>query len=429
MELIVHKTGLLSGSVTPPSSKSQNIRGLIFALMAAGKSTLINVLDSEDMSDAMRVCQDLGARLTRQGMEITVESSGLPLAVNAPAIYSGNSGITTRFALPLLGYRQNPAPIIFDCGDQMRARPIRTLVDALRNLGLTMEYQSRSGACPLVVSGHLLGGKTEVEGLSSQYLSALLIALPCAERDSEVSVQDLHERPYVEMTLKWLQEQQIHYDHRISANSDIFSIPGRQRYQPFRKILTGDFSSASALIIAGVLLGDPVELQGLDMQDPQGDKRLITILQEMGADIVVESSRLVIRGGKKLTGIRIDANDIPDLLPVLAVIGTQATGKTAIVNVKQARIKETDRIHSLTQGLTRLGATIEEYPDGMTIYQSPLKGNRVRGFGDHRTVMALSIAGLIADGATLIDDAEAIDKTFPTFIETMQALGARMETA
>jgi 3-phosphoshikimate 1-carboxyvinyltransferase len=425
MDLIVHKTDLLSGAATPPSSKSQNIRGLIFALMAAGKSTLINVLDSDDMSDAMRVCQDLGARLTRQGMEIIVESSGLPLAVNTPAIYSGNSGITTRFALPLLGYRQNPTPIVFDCGEQMRARPIRTLVDALRNLGLTIDYQSQPGACPLVVSGHLLGGRTEVEGLSSQYLSALLMALPCAERDSEVSVRDLHERPYMEMTLKWLQEQKIQYDHRISANSDIFSIPGRQRYQPFRKILTGDFSSASALIVAGVLLGDTVELHGLDMHDPQGDKRLITILQEMGADIVVESSRLVIHGGKKLTGIRIDANDIPDLLPVLAVIGTQAVGKTAIVNVKQARIKETDRIHSLTQGLTRLGATIEEYPDGMTIHQSTLTGNRVSGFGDHRTVMALSVAGLIAEGTTLIDDAEAIDKTFPTFIETMQALGAR----
>ncbi len=106
--------------------------------------------------------------------------------------------------------------------------------------------------------------------------------------------------------------------------------------------------------------------------------------------------------------------------------GTAAVGKTAIVNVRQARIKETDRIHSLTQGLTRMGAIIEEYPDGMTVYQSPLKGNRVKGFGDHRTVMALSVAGLIAEGATLIDDAEAINKTFPTFIETMQALGARI---
>jgi 3-phosphoshikimate 1-carboxyvinyltransferase len=428
MELTVHKTSRLSGMVTPPSSKSQNIRGLIFGLMTEGETVLANTLDADDTHDAIQVCHALGAAIIQRNSEIIIESAGLPLPTTANAIYSGNSGITTRFSLPLLGYRQNPTPIEFNCGEQMRARPIRTLVEALRNLGMQIEYLEQPGACPLRVSGRLTGGKTGIDGLSSQYLSALLMALPCAEQDSEVTVLDLHERPYVEMTLQWLREQNIHYQHQHSGNSDVFKITGRQRYHAFRKNLTGDFSSASSLIVAGVLLGGTVELLGLDLQDPQGDKRLIEILQEMGANIVVEPSRLLVHGSR-LTGIRIDANDIPDLLPVLAVIGAHASGKTTITNVRQARIKETDRIHSLTQGLTRMGAVVEEFPDGMTIHHSPLKGARVNGFGDHRTVMALSIAGLTADGVTIIDDAQAINKTFPTFIEQMQTLGAKMEIA
>lgn len=428
MNLVIHKTAELSGSATLPSSKSQNVRALLFALLAQGQSTLINVLHSEDTADAIRVCQNLGGVVTQQGTEILLDSRGLPLLSTAEHIYSGNSGITTRFVLPLLGYRLNSAePVVFDCGEQMRARPIQTLVEALRNLGLDIQYLAQSGTCPLRVSGRLLGGKTQVDGLSSQYLSALLIALPCADQDSEITVVDLHERPYIKMTLNWLDEQQIHYNHRVCGRSDIFHISGRQRYRPFQKILTGDFSSASYLIAAGALLGNVVELHGLDMQDPQGDKRIVNILQEMGADITVEASRLVIRGGKNLTGICIDANDIPDLLPTLAVIGAQAAGKTSIVNVKQARIKETDRIHSITQGLTRMGVRVEEQPDGMTIYPGALKGAQIRGFGDHRTVMALSLAGLMAEGTTIIDEAQSINKTFPTFVEIMQNLGANME--
>lgn len=428
MELIAKKTTVLSGVATPPSSKSQNIRALFFALLAGGRSKLANVLDSEDMQDAIRVCQALGAKVIRQDTHLIVESSGLPLLNTARIIHSGNSGLASYFALPLLGYRQDAAePLVFDCGEQMRRRPVCPLVDALRNLGMEIQYLEHSGAFPISVRGRLRGGVTRVDGLSSQYLSALLIALPCAEQDSEISVIDLHERPYAEMTLAWLREQNIQYDHAISGNKDIFKVPGRQHYRAFEKTLTGDFSTASYLMAASVLLGDFVELRELDMCDLQGDKRLVEILNEMGANIVVEPSRLIIAGGgDALTGIRIDANDIPDLLPVLAVMGTQASGKTSIVNVKNARIKETDRIHSMVQGLTRMGARVEEHEDGLTVYQSTLTGNHLRGWGDHRTVMALAIAGLIASGETVIDDAEAINKTFPTFIETMQSLGANM---
>lgn len=428
MYLQVQKTRLLSGQVIPPSSKSQSIRGMILALIAHGESTLMNPLDSDDMQHAMNVCKQLGATITVHKDKLVIKSTGLPIQTEAQKIYTGNSGITTRFIMPLLGLRQNSEqPIILDCGDQMRARPIHSLVNALRDLGLNIQYLDKQGALPVSISGQLKGGTTQVEGITSQYLSALLLSLPWAPLDSEITVKNLHERPYVEMTLNWLKEQNIHYTHTCMEDKDVYQIPGNQRYNSFYKVIAGDFSSASYLIAAAVLTEGSVQLTGLNMQDPQGDKRLVYILQEMGANIEITLQGLTIHGGADLKGIKIDANDIPDLLPTLAVIGTYAKGKTEMINVRQARIKETDRIHSMTEGLTRLGAKVEEYDDGLTVYQSKLQGAHVKGYDDHRTVMALALAGMLAEGSTWIDDSHAIHKTFPTFVNIMQSLGANMK--
>ncbi len=428
MNLKVEKSLTLNGKVVPPGSKSQSIRGIIFALLSEGESTLMNILDSDDTQDAIRVCENLGAKITTHDNQLILKSGGLPVNTNANTIHTGNSGITTRFILPVLGLRKNSLqPIIINCGEQMRRRPIHSLVTALTHLGLTIQYVENAGVLPVSVSGMLTGGIAEVDGITSQYISALLVSLPCAENDSEITVKNLHERPYMEMTLNWLREQHIQFTHRTEKNTDIYHIKGKQKYKNFVTSIAGDFSSASYLIAAAALTEGCVELSGLNMQDPQGDKRLVTILQDMGADITIKPHSLIIQGGKKLKGIKVDANDIPDLLPTLAVIGTQAIGKIEIHNVRQARIKETDRIHSMTDGLTRLGAKIDEYEDGLTVYQSKLLGTKVKGYGDHRTVMALSLAGMLADGSTIIEDAEAINKTYPAYIKTMQSIGAKME--
>lgn len=423
MELVVHHTPIFTGMATPPSSKSQSIRALILALLARGESSLLNVLDSDDTRDAIRVCEQLGMQC--RGSQ--VYSSGLPLQPQSTTLNTGNSGITTRLIMPLLGLRQDPhTPLILDCGEQMRARPIRSLVSALTLLGMTVDYLRLQGQFPVAISGHLMGGNAEVDGITSQYISALLIALPCAPQDSVITVKNLHERPYMEMTLDWLRQQGIQSSHQSSETHDIFYIQGKQRYQPFQTTIEGDFSSASYLIAAGAFTPGDLELQGLDIHSQQGDKRLVTLLQRMGAAISSKDNGLNIQGGRQLTGIKIDANDIPDLLPTLAVLGTIATGQTEIRNVKQARLKETDRIHSMTEGLRRLGARVDEFDDGMIVYQSNLKGTDVKGYGDHRTVMALALAGMIAAGETRIDEAESVHKTFPEFVTLMQSLGAQM---
>lgn len=426
--LLIHKSAGLNGQVTAPGSKSQSIRALILATLATGRSTLRNFLHAEDTADAIRVCRELGATIHVAGDCVTVEGSGLPVQTLATRVDTGNSGITTRFIMPLLGLRREAArPVTLTCGAQMRARPNRPLIDALQRLGMTIHYLESDATLPVRISGELKGGAATVDGLTSQYISALLLALPCAANDSTITVPDLHERPYMEMTLRWLQQQGIAVDHQRKKTTDIFRIRGGQRYHAFGAAIPGDFSSASYMMAAGVLTAGAVTVRGLDMQDPQGDKRLVAILQQMGADIEIRSDALLIRGGRPLTGARIDANDIPDLLPTLAVIGTQTSTPLEIYNVRQARIKETDRIQSMTEGLRRLGAHVTERDDGMTVTPGPLTAARLRGFGDHRTVMALAVAGLLADGETEIEDAEAIDKTNPGFVAMMRSLGAAIE--
>lgn len=420
MNLIVKNTQHLKGVITIPGSKSQSIRALIIALLSKGKTNIKNLLDSDDTQHAKNLCANLGAKILNE----IIESPGLPLEPRSLHLNSGNSGISTCFILPILGLRKNTEQeIILDCLEQMQKRPIESLIKALRQLGMKID----KNALPLKITGKLLGGKTEVEGTNSQYLSALLLSLPCAPQDSEIRVKNLQERPYVELTLNWLKKYNIDYLHTQDGAWDIYHIPGNQQYRANDVLISGDYSSASCAIVAAAILPGLVNIQGLAANDAQGDRKLIAILQEMGAKILVEKSHLQIQGGYPLKGRVIDASDIPDLLPILAVLGTYAEGKTEIINVAHARIKETDRIKSMTLGLKKLAARLEERPDGLTVYQSKLHGAEVEGYNDHRTVMALSIAGLIAEGVTSITNAESINKTYPDYVQTMQKIAANME--
>lgn len=448
MILKVTKTTSLNGKITIPSSKSQCIRALLIATLAKGESILHNVLDADDIRVAIEVCKSLGAEIVK--IEPACHNfclkvlGGVSSKVSTGKIFTGNSGITTRFVLPILGLRQNfDEPILLDCDEQMRARPIESLALALGNLGMNIKFVHDQKSClPLEVRGKLKGGLTCVDGMTSQYLSALLLACPCALEDCEITVEDLHERPYVEMTLQWLREQDIQFNHEQNQADggkiiDIFKIKGGQSFKPFEKVIAGDFSSASYFLAAGALLPGEIVINGLDMNDPQGDKRMINILREMGADLkidqansvegVKQTDRIIIKGGKSLKGLRIDANDIPDLLPTLAVLGTQAKGKTEIFNVAQARIKETDRIHAMASGLRKMGAKIEETKDSLVVYKSKLYRAQAHGYFDHRTIMALALAGMLAEGESHIDTAEGINKTFPTYVSLMNSIGAKME--
>ncbi len=429
MKLIIHKIHKIAGKVAPPSSKSQTIRALFLATLANGESSLKNFLFCDDTESAIRVCQGLGAVITKiESDNLKIIGAGLPLNVSDKVVNSGSSGITTNFSLPLLGLRKDLSrPVVLDCSAQMKQRSIMSLVSALQNLGMQIKSLETNSVCPLSITGKLLGGEARVSGLTSQFMSALLLSLPLAENDSSILVEDLHERPYLEMTKALLKEQKIIFKHLSGNGFDVFKIKGGQRYLPFQKTIPVDFSSASYLIAAGVLLYGQVKLDNIDTTDCQGDKKMVDLLLQMGADIKIDDKKMVISGGKSLRGIKIDANEIPDLVPALAVVATQAEGCTEIYNVVHARDKETDRIRSMSIGLSAMGAYVEEKGDGLIIRKSELRGAEVNGYGDHRTVMALAVAGLLAEGETTISTAEAISKTFPNFVQLMNILGANIQ--
>ena len=432
MEVHVSHTPSISGCLTVPSSKSQTVRALLLALLGDGTSVIRNMLDSDDTTAALECIQALGAAvvITKDDSGITtahVTGTGLPIQAATKKIFTRNSGITTRFLLPMLGLAEGDMVFELDCGEQMRSRPIEPLCAALRSLGMTIESGEGPDIFPLRVSGRLRPRNIEVDGITSQYISALLLSLPWLDDPSEIFVNNLNERPYVEMTVRSLETLGVSVGWTRDGVIDIFKIQGGARVNGFDRSIPADFSSASCLIAAGVLLAGAVTLEGFDFDDPQGDKRLIEIVREMGADISVNGSTLQVKGGRELVGIRIDCNDIPDLVPALAVIGTAARGVTELVNVPQARLKETDRIRSMATELAKMGARISEVDDGLRIEHSEIRGAALHGYSDHRTIMALSIAGLIARGSTIIDTAEGVSKTYPEFVRDIVSLGANMK--
>ena len=412
----------LSGSVQIPSSKSHTIRAVTIASLASGQSIISQPLDCLDTRAAVEVYRALGAQIETVGDRWKVEGTGGSLSQPQAEIDVGNSGTTLRMAMGSAALLPNSAKVRFTGDEQIRRRPHGPLLKSLNDLGAKAVSLAGNGTAPLEISGQLSGGKTTIEGTTSQYVSSLLLCTPLAENDSEIRVQKLNEWPYVQITLDWLNSQGIRYEQEEWS---LFKVHGRQSYGSFRRSIPADFSSASFFLVAAAITGSTVTLRGLEMSDSQGDKAVVDYLEMMGAQIDCEDRLIRIIGGE-LEGTDIDMNTTPDALPAMAVAGAVARGQTRLVNVPQARIKETDRIACMAQELKKMGIRCEELPDGLVVEGGNLKAADLSGRDDHRIVMALAVAGLAAKGTTRIDTAQAAAVTFPNFTELMSQLGADM---
>jgi len=409
------------GIVRIPGSKSHTIRALFLASLAGGQSKIKKPLLSDDTRSAVEACRAFGAEVIFRDDEYIVNGfDGVPLTPG-DVINVGNSGTTLRIAMMTAGLAEGAT--VFTGDDQIRRRPLGPLIKAMNNLGAEAFSTRNNGMAPVVVRGKLKGGETELDAVTSQYLTSVLINAPLVPDDTVVRVTRLNEVPYVDMTLWWLEKLGTQY-----SNEDyrVFTIKGGQKYKPFSVTIPGDFSSATFFMVQAAVSGGEFLLRNLDMTDPQGDKTVLDYLSEMGAVVETREDGVYIRG-RNLRGIEIDMNSTPDALPAMAVAGCFAEGETRLVNVPQARIKETDRISVMCSELRKMGADIEELPDGLIVRKSRLKGTSVSGFGDHRIVMALAVAGLNTDGETVIDTAEAINITFPEFVTLMRNCGGCME--
>jgi|YelNatPaOPRAMG01_1025707.scaffolds.fasta_scaffold21942_4 3-phosphoshikimate 1-carboxyvinyltransferase len=414
----------LRGAVTVPGSKSHTIRAVAIASLAAGTSRIEAPLESGDTASAVRVFRALGARIDCQPGLWTIAGTGGDLRAPAEPLDAGNSGTTVNIAMGTAALLR-AGQVTLTGDEQIQRRPNGPLIAALNDLGAHVASVRGNGCPPLMIRGRLRGGTTTIECKSSQYLTSLLLNCPLADGDTVIQVPVLEERPYVEMTLDWLRRQGIQF---AQTGLREFRIPGRQAYRPFTWRIPADFSSATFFLCAGAIGDNDVLVRGLDLNDPQGDKAVLDYLRQMGARVDVLPDGIRVRPGR-LRGCRLDLNATPDALPMMAVLACFATGTTTLANVAHARIKETDRITTMREELTKLGAKVTELPDGLVIEGGPLTAAEVTGHHDHRIAMALAIAGTALAGETIVHTAESATITFPTFADCLRGLGADVRVA
>jgi 3-phosphoshikimate 1-carboxyvinyltransferase len=417
---LVSGEGKLSGKVEIPGSKSHTIRALAFALLAEGESEIKKPLDSADTLSCVDMIEQMGATVSRERDLWRVRGLGRNIPVPGDVIDVGNSGTTLYIGLGIASLIEGYT--VFTGDDQIRNRTAKALITTINELGGEAWSTRGNGKPPVIVKGKLAGGKTSIEAVTSQYITSLLISLPLLENDTTVAVPLLHEKPYVSMTLSWLDRFGIEYENREYRE---FFIKGGQEYREFSEHIPADFSSATFFLVAAAITGSELSLEGLDFRDTQGDKEVVNILKRMGAEVEISEASIKIKGSG-LTGGSFDLNAIPDSLPALAVAACFAEGETRLYNVPQARIKETDRISVMCSELKKLGAHIEELEDGLVIGKSELRGGEVEGHGDHRVVMALAVAGLASKGEVTISTAESVSITFPNFSDLMNGAGGNI---
>ncbi|SEK64354.1 3-phosphoshikimate 1-carboxyvinyltransferase [Haloferax larsenii] len=414
------------GRTRAPPSKSYTHR----AILAAGYSdgaVVRDALVSADTKATMRAVEGFGGSADREGQ--TVEVTGFDGRPETPAdvIDCANSGTTMRLVTACAGLGENLTVLTGD--ESLRSRPQGPLLEAVSDLDGRAESTRRNGLAPLVVGDGMTGGTVEIPGdVSSQYITALLMAGAVTDEGIDVELTtELKSAPYVDITLEVLADFGI----EAERTDEGFSVPGGQSYRPTggEYSVPGDFSSMSYLLAAGAVAGsedEPVVIEGA-RPSAQGDSAIVDIVRDMGAavDWNEDAGELTVSPAP-LSGTTVDVGDTPDLLPTIAVLGAIADGDTVIENCEHVRYKETDRVSAMAEELSKMGTHVTEEQDCLTIHggQTDLVGAEVDGRHDHRIVMSLAVAGLVADGETTVAGSEHVDVSFPNFFETMRDLGA-----
>ncbi|MDD3566143.1 MAG: 3-phosphoshikimate 1-carboxyvinyltransferase, partial [Methanothrix sp.] len=410
----------VSGDVEVPPSKSYTHRAITISALGPGGSVKRPLL-SADTRATIRAAEAFGAEIAIEGETLAVAGAGGGPKTPENVIDVENSGTTLRIMAAVAALTDG-AVLTGDAS--IRRRPNGPLLKSLCDLGGEAFSIKKDDCAPLVVRGRIRGGRTVLDGsVSSQFLSALLISCPLAEGGSEIEIKgELKSRPYAEITLEMLRAAGA----KIETDFERFAVQGGQSYDLGGYTVPGDFSSASYLLAAAAVTGSSLSVRGL-RPSKQGDSAIVSILQEMGAKISWDRSEGVLEiEGRELSGVEVDASLTPDLVPTIAVLGSVAEGQTVVKNAEHVRHKETDRLRAMATELSRMGAKIAERPDGLVIEGGRLRGARVSGHHDHRIVMALTVAGLVA-GDTTVDTAEAVSVSYPGFFEEMARIGASVQ--
>ena len=401
--------------LTVPSSKSHTLRAILFAALADGTSQIERFLVSPDTTAMIKAVFSFGATVHIQND--TLKIRGVAGKLQPPhAIECGNSGIVLRFIGALAALLPYPTILTGDASIQQR-RLATPLLEALRQLGASATSIRGDGFAPLCIQGPITQKSATLDGEDSQPVSGLLIAARLAPHPIELHVTNPGEKPWVDLTLHWLRRLGIRYERR---GASYYRLEGNAKIDAFSYCVPGDFSSAAFPIAAALITNAELTLHNLDLEDCQGDQAILPALEQMGATFEWKGTNLIVRKGAHLRGISLDINDFIDALPILAVIGCFAKGRTKLYNAAIARKKESDRIHAMATELKKMGARIEEMPDGLIIHSSVLHEAPLQSYNDHRVAMALAVAALGAKSFCAIADTGCVAKTYPNFWEDLE---------
>jgi 3-phosphoshikimate 1-carboxyvinyltransferase len=422
-EVIVRKAERLTGEVCAPPSKAYTQRMLIAAALSQGTSKISGPLVSDDTEATLRAVRTLGARVVVARDCWTVEGAQ-PLHGAQKPIDCGESGATLRFMIPVAALASEPS--VFMLGKSLKKRPIEPLLQSLKQLGAEVHRQRLGNKAAICVQGGgISGGKTTMRGdVSSQFVSGLMFACPMAKMDTEIKLTTpLQSKGYVKMTQAVLAENCVNVS--VPEEFDHIRIPSNQTYKPCSHRVPGDFSSAAFLLAAAAVTRSDVTVKNLDYETVQGDKAILGVLKRMGVngEVCLDSVEVDGKGGV-LEAVDVDARNIPDLVPVCAVLACYAEGTSKIHDAHRLRYKESDRLMSLYLELKKMGADIVMDEDSLTV-KGPcaLHGATIDPHNDHRIAMACAIAALGASGKTRIQDAKCVRKSYPRFFSDLRLLG------
>ena len=441
--LVLQPINRVDGSIQLPGSKSLSNRILLLASMAEGVTDVYNLLDSDDTRHMLDSLQRLGVRLelSPDRTRCRVYGLGGPFPPQETELFLGNAGTAIRPLCAALCLGRG----VFDLTGEPRMyeRPIKDLVDALAQLGVRIEYLQRDGYPPLrIVSNGIPGGEVSIRGnISSQYLTALLMAAPLAQSDMVINVEgELVSKPYIDMTVDVVRSFGATILRRGSSASmpageprtgsvpgeahgyQSFHVPGRQTYRsPGMALVEGDASSATYFLAAAAIRGGTVRVNGVGANSVQGDVGLANVLEQMGATVSRGMDWIEVSRGD-LHGVDLDLNHIPDAAMTVATTALFAQGKTAIRNVANWRVKETDRLAAMATELRKVGAEVYEGDDYLEITPpSNIRPAAIDTYNDHRMAMSFSLAAL-GNAAITINNPECVSKTFPDYFEQLSSI-------
>ena len=415
MKALVSKVEI-NGVVAAPSSKSYTIRSLMCASLAGGVSHIVNPLISDDTEAAADVLGQVGTDITKEERCWLVHGGHLHKPEGY--LFCRDSAATFRFMTAISSVIPGRCRLV--PGPSLALRPIEPLLDALFQLGVKSQFKNK---IVIVNSNRLRGGTVQLPGdISSQFISALLLVAPLSEKGMTILLTTPPtSRPYLKMTLECMRRFEI----AVEAPDDLmFFKVSKQDYRAAEYIVESDWSSASYLLALGALSGQ-VEVTNLNNQSFQGDRIMINLLLAMGAEVMVNENSVRVRKAE-LKAIRADLTDCIDLLPTLAMLAAVADGESCFYGINRARLKESNRVLALKEGLARMGMPVAEEKDKLIIIGAKPTNAVINSYNDHRIAMAFSILGA-AVGNTIIERAECVSKTYPHFWQTFKQLGGKVK--